>query len=112
MRLTGALSNHDVGAGLEGALERKRQLPPRAQGAEQRLKLRLRLPMGAIQAAAIEVLQDADDALMPLEVRTRVEKRLQTRISQNTISSFLSVACRSGDSPVQRVGHALYRITE
>jgi len=66
--------------------------------------------MGAIQAAILEVLREAEDALVPSEVRVRVEERLGRPISQDTISSFLSVACRSVDSPVQRIGRGLYRI--
>ncbi len=112
MRLTGALSNHDVSACLEGIVGRKRRILRGAQGAEPRPSPRLRLPMGAIQAATLRVLRDAEDALAPSEVRECVEERLRRPISQDTISSFLSVASRSADIPVQRVGRGRYRIAE
>ncbi len=68
--------------------------------------------MGAIQAAILGVLREAEDALAPSEVRVCVEEGLGRPISQDTISSFLSVACRSADLPVQRIGRGLYRIAK
>ncbi len=68
--------------------------------------------MGAIQAATLRVLRETEDALASSEVRECVEERLGRPISQDTISSFLSVACRSVDLPVQRIGRGLYRIAE
>lgn len=68
--------------------------------------------MGTIQAAALAVLAKADAALMPRDVRALIEERLDRTVSQDTVSSFLSVACRSAESPVRRVGHGLYRIVE
>ncbi len=68
--------------------------------------------MGAIQAAILGVLREAEDALAPSEVRVRVDERLGRPISQDTISSFLSVACRSTDLQVQRIGRGLYRIAK
>ena len=67
--------------------------------------------MGAIQTAALFVLGQADSAMTPREVRTAVEERLGVPVSQDTISSFLSVACRSVDPLVQRVERGLYSIT-
>jgi len=66
--------------------------------------------MGAIQVAALTVLTEADGPLTPREIRERVEALLGLPASQDTISSFLSVARRSPDLPVRRVGYGLYRI--
>lgn len=108
MRLTGALSNHDVGARLDKALDQKRQAP-RVERTE---RPRLRLAMGTIQDTALSVLRDADGSLTPKEVRARVEEQLGTPVSQDTISSFLSVGCRSGTLPVLRTGRGRYRIAQ
>lgn len=108
VRLTGALSNHDVGACLQAALDRKRRVPRRS--AQHRPDLRL--PMGVIQTAALAALTEADRALTPRDVRASVEERLERSVSQDTVSSFLSVACRSARWPVRRVGRGLYRIVE
>ena len=112
VRLTGACSNHDVAARLDGALERKLQILSPARKTECRPKPPLRLPMGAIQAAALAVLTEADGALNPPEVRSRVESRLRVAVSQDTITSCLSVTCRSSHSPIERVGRGLYRVDD
>jgi len=112
MRLTGACSNHDVGARLDKGLYQKRRILPRSEGPERGRESPLRLPMGAIQAATLATLRDAACALTCREVRACVEERLRRPVSQDTISSFLSVACRSAEEPVQRVGRGLYRTTE
>ena len=106
MRLTGALSNHEVGASLEHALARKRRVPLD----DELVRPPLRPPMGAIQDAAVLVLRGMDSPAKPREVRTLVEEHLGVEVSEDTISSFLSVACRSATSPVRRVGPGLYRI--
>jgi len=72
----------------------------------------LSLPMGSIQSAIVQVLRAAERPLTPRVVRVRVEERLRRTTCQNTVSSFLSVACRAADSPVQRCGRALYRIAD
>ena len=66
--------------------------------------------MGTIQAAALTVLTEADGPLAPRQVRARAQALLGLTVSQDTISSFLSVACRSASLPVRRVGRGRYRI--
>ena len=55
--------------------------------------------MGTIQAAALTVLTEADGPLAPRQVRARAQALLELTVSQDTISSFLSVACRNGRFP-------------
>ncbi|MEJ7783301.1 MAG: HTH domain-containing protein [Solirubrobacteraceae bacterium] len=66
--------------------------------------------MGTIQAAALTVLTEADGPLAPRQVRARAQALLGLTVSQDTISSFLSVACRNERSPVVRVQRGLYGI--
>src|SRR4051794_20301645 len=108
MRLTGAMSNGQVASTLTGLLARKRELEcgdVAGVSAE-----RLRLPQGAIQAAVLDVLASASASLRPSEVRARVEQRLGRAVSIDTVSSFLSVAARSGEWRVVRTSYGRYRL--
>lgn len=109
MRLTGALSNHDVAKALDALLGRKRGLAIPTAGAGSRPKRMVRLPQGAIQGAAHEILRLAVEPLTPKEVHARIEELLSRPISKDTVSSFLSVASRSATAPVMRVGYGRYQ---
>lgn len=72
------------------------------------LRPTLRLPMGAIQAAVIDVLSDGGRPMQPNEVRSLVEQRLDRQVSQDTVTSFLSVASRRPCIPIERLKPRLY----
>jgi len=113
MRLTGACSNPDVARLVAAAAERKRQILLGCARTSRRPLPQLRLPLGAIQTAVLDVLaDDASGVWRPREICACVEARLQRSISQDTISSFLSVASRSTKSPVRRVGRGLYQLAD
>jgi len=108
MRLTGACSNQEIADVLEALLDRKRQLGSGGIGIDS--KRMLRLPQGAIQATVLQVLDTAAGALRLGEIQSRVEQRLDRSVSRDTVSSFLSVACRAHAPTVVRVGYGLYRM--
>jgi hypothetical protein len=66
-------------------------------------KRALRLPMGVIQAAVLDVLGQGA-ALRPREIQLRVEHALGQPTSFDTVVSFLSVAARDDGSPMTRTG--------
>jgi hypothetical protein len=68
----------------------------------------LRLPAGAICEAAVAVLSEAREPLRPGDIRLLVEHRLDRPVSQDTVSSFLSVAARRAFLPIERVSRGLY----
>jgi hypothetical protein len=51
--------------------------------------------MGAIQAAALDVLGEAQAPMRPREVHAAVEQVLGQPVSRDTIGSYLSVAARA-----------------
>lgn len=108
MHLRGACSNPQVVSRVEAAARASLRVvtPPLAVGVPTRQVLRL--PMGAIQAAAIAAFSGAGTPMRPREVRSAVERRLDRRVSQDTVSSFLSVAARRTSTPIERVGPGLY----
>jgi len=109
MRLTGALSNHDVAKGLDALLDRKRGLASPVAGAGSKPERMVRLPQGAIQAAVHKVLRLAVDPLSPGQVHALIESLLGRPVSKDTVGSLLSVASRSEKQPVVRVGHGQYQ---
>ena len=66
--------------------------------------------MGTIQAAALTVLTEAGGPLAPRQVRARAQALLGLTVSQDTISSFVSVASRDELSSVVRVQRGLYGV--
>ncbi len=66
------------------------------------MRLALRLPMGAIQAAVLAVAAAEQTPMRPCEVLRAVEHRLGRAVSYDTVSSFLSVAARDPAMPVAR----------
>lgn len=110
MRLTGALSNQGTAEALGMVLDRKRGLALGiAAGATNPCRT-IRLPQGAIQATVLDVLRAASGPLRPRDIQLRVEARLGRSLSHDTVTSFLSVACRADNRVVERVGYGLYRI--
>jgi len=67
--------------------------------------------MGAIQAAALDVLGEARAPMRPREIHDAVEQRLGQPVSRDTIGSYLSVAARAEAPPVIRTGPGLYSLT-
>lgn len=111
MRLTGALSNPDKGTSL-ARLNRLRAKLIAATNASTRSKSALKPRAGAIQATVIEALDSAAGPLKVGEIQTEVEARLGRPISRDTVTSFLSVACRADASRVTRVGPGRYEVRE
>jgi hypothetical protein len=70
----------------------------------------VRLPMGANQAAVLDVVEATGGALRPGEIHSRVELRLDQAVSRHTVASFLSVAARDATSPVMRSGSGRYKV--
>jgi len=93
---------------MSGLLARKRKIDARDEAEPSRCPLRP--PQGAIQAAVLEVLAAAAGSLRPGEIRERVQQRLDVEISQDTVTSFLSVACRADEPTVIRLGYGRYRM--
>ncbi|MCA1693293.1 MAG: hypothetical protein LC749_00410 [Actinobacteria bacterium] len=92
---------------LEALLDRKRRL---ALDAGSGSKYLLRPPQGAIQAAVLEVLRAAPGSLRVAEIHRRVEEELGRAVSRDTVTSLLSVACRTGAPLVLRVARGTYAV--
>lgn len=109
MRLTGALSNPQVASTLDGLAGRKRKIDLGLLPAELP-KRSMRLPQGAVQDAVLEVLRVAAGSLRVAEIHVRVEEELGQVVSRDTVTSFLSVACRAEAAVVLRVEHGVYEV--
>jgi hypothetical protein len=70
----------------------------------------LRLRMGAIQEAVLAVLGEASNPLRPCDIHALVEQRLARRVSDDTVSSYLSVAARDKRSIVRRIQPATHTV--
>jgi len=70
------------------------------EGREAAVRAPLRLRMGAIQAAVLDVLGEANAPMLPRDVHAAVERRLGQPVSKDTIGSYLSAAARSAATPV------------
>lgn len=111
MRLIGALSNPDALAALR-RLDRIRtkrlaeatRVPRPDRGGEAAMRSD---PSGGARRARRLVGGHA-----PSEIHTRVEQRLGCSVVRDTVTSFLSVACRDEESPVIRVQRGLYAATD
>jgi len=108
MQLRGACSNPQVAPRVEAAAGALRALLQCVDHGPLPARPALRLPMGAIRTAAVAALADAGRPLRCTEVRLLVEQRLDRHVSQDTVSSFLSVASRHPSMPLERVGRGLY----
>lgn len=69
-----------------------------------------RLKQGAIQAAIVSVLERNKVAMRPIDIRARVSSDLGREIPTDTVTSFLSVAARSGKWPIEKVRDGQYRL--
>lgn len=107
MRLSGALSNQQALPKLEAAVRALVRCRRRTTSTMPERRA-LRLPMGAIQDAVLAVLAGAVEPMRPREVHAEVEQRLGRPTSQDTVSSFLSVAARRASLPVERVNYGRY----
>lgn len=67
-----------------------------------------RLRLGAAKEALNDILKSAEGPLRVGEIHARLEGALECAVSRHTVTSFLSVACRSDGSPVRRVGRGRY----
>lgn len=106
MRLSGGCSNQSQLAVVRRAAEARSKLTIASAGVSTRQPVRLRL--GAIQGAMVNVLSKSDGPLSPREIRILVESRLQRDISMDTVYSFLRIATRSEKWPAERIGLGRY----
>lgn len=107
MALFRALSNPQVTLKLEVAqrkLHKIISLTPAVNKPKEPLTLR----RGAIREAVIEVLGQADEALVPLEVRRRAAHLLGRPVPRHTIDTCLSKVVADPDVPVAKVGPGRY----
>jgi hypothetical protein len=109
MHPTRALSNQDIAPGLQRLALIRAEIPTEAQLQCRTTTIRAR--SGVVQGAVLAVLAEVETPQRPAEIRKRVEQWLGREVSPDTVSSFLSVACRSTSFPVERVQRGLYRIT-
>jgi hypothetical protein len=107
MRMIGALSNPEA---LSGLLRldriRTKRLAEAARTARPDRVVKPRC--GVVQAAVLDVLGTSTEAMRPAEIHARVEQELGYSVVRDTVTSFLSVACRDERSPVLRVQRGLY----
>lgn len=106
VRLTGACSNPQLDSRLRAAA-RAHAAALSLNGELAAPVVALRPPMGAIQAAVLDVLGQCA-ALRPREIQLRVEQRLGQPTSYDTVASFLSVAARDASSAITRSGRGRY----
>jgi hypothetical protein len=64
---------------------------------------------GAVQAAVIQALAEADRPLRAREIHTAAQKLAKTPLSWNTVKDCLHKHARRPGSPVERVSHGRYR---
>lgn len=110
MRLSGALSNQSRLLALHKANQARSKLT--IDHARMSSRPRPRPKQGAIQEAILTALRNEGTDLRAAEVRLGAESQLGRNISADTVSSFLSVACRSNRWPVQRVSPGRYRYVD
>jgi hypothetical protein len=110
MRLGGAVSNPLVLARLEAAARARSRIGRKDGLGQAPVKPPLRLPMGAIQTAVLDVLGSTGGSLRTGEIHLRVEARLGRPVSRDTVASFLSVAARDAGSPVRRGSRGWYGV--
>jgi len=108
MRLTGALSDPDVGSSLARLDELRAKLIVAITDAPARPGTVLKLRAGLIQTAIMAALDAAAGPLTVGEIQTHVEAQLGQAISRHTVTSFLSVACRGDVFPVVRLAPGRY----
>jgi hypothetical protein len=109
VHLTGQYSNPS--GPLKALLEAIFQSPdeePRPTS-EARVPVLPRLRWGAIQAAVLIVLGEAERPMRVREIHALVEDRLKLKVSYHTVCSFLIAAGKSRLSGVERVRYGTYR---
>lgn len=112
MRAMRALSNREVqvrfrracGARSSALRQDAREARP-ADGLPPGRKLR----PGVIAAAVLAELTAIDRPLSVAELHAALERRLADNIVRDSLTSYLSVASRSADSPITRTGRARYQ---
>jgi hypothetical protein len=87
------------------------QVDPAGPAAQPVVRRPLRLRTEAIQAAVLDVLDDARTPMRPRDVHAAVERHLERPVSKDTIGSYLSVAARAAATPVVRTVPGLYILT-
>lgn len=110
MRVTGPLSNPRTMSRLEAAARAHSRIGQAPCAGQALTRRALRLSMGAIQTAVLEVLAAAGGSLRTDEIHSRVEARLERVVSRDTINSFLSVAARDSQSHVARPARGSYEV--
>lgn len=106
MRLGGRLSNHPQLLLIRKASKALSKLTI-SEGAKSSPALRPK--QGTIQAAVVTALEQHGRPLRPADLCYRVELMLETDVSYDTVSSFLSVASRSDKWPIEKVDTGRYQ---
>ena len=109
--MRGALSNPDALAPLLRLDRIRSKLLAGAAKAPRPVTV-LKPRCGVVQAAILRVLGASSDALVVSDIHARVERELGYAVVRDTVTSFLSVACRAGDSPIARVSRGYYAIAQ
>lgn len=105
VRPSGASLNPLVAQRLQSALTARRRLGDVRPSVD---RPPLKLPLGAIQGAAVAALSSAGRPLSPRELHALVEIALSRPVSRDTVCSYLSVAARKPNSGIRRCGAGLY----
>jgi hypothetical protein len=78
-------------------------------GPEIQSQSQIRPRAGAVQAAVIRALAEADRPLRAREIHVAAEQLAGTPLSWNTVKDCLHKNARRPDSPIGRVSHGRYR---
>ena len=77
-------------------------------GPEIQSQSQIRPRAGAVQAAVIRALAEADRPLRAREIHQAAQKLAGTPLSWNAVKDCLHKSARRPDNPVERVGHGRY----
>jgi hypothetical protein len=107
-----ALSNPEVAARIDAAVDALDRLL--ASGSEKPAGRSDPLPLahGTLRREILQVLRDAHEALRPIEVRRRVERRIGRPVDPHSIVGSLNNGSRDPDVPIVRVSRGRYGIAE
>jgi hypothetical protein len=108
MELNGALLNRGRLADADLLVGRLAESPAPQTQSQSHIPPRA----GAVQAAVIRALAEADQPLRAREIHQAAEKLAGTELSWNTVKDCLHKHARRPDSPIERVSHGRYRVRQ
>lgn len=107
MHLTGARHNREALetlVRLDGLRARLVAMPE----SDSAPRAAIRPRSGDIAAMVVEVLRDIDAPMQAIDVYREVQRRMDVRVSKDTVFSCLSTGCRGETPPFRRVGVGRY----